>query len=83
MKFSLDTEICGDINLQLDTDADLQKTIADFAFGLSAFYADFAMQLSLNEEQTMSLLEVVQSCITTNVDAFISEGLLNPDNVCG
>ena len=80
MKFTFDTEKLEDINLQIEQEADLEENILDLCFGMSAIFVDFCMQLGLDQEQTRSLLDVCQSCMTRNVDDMLSKGLLEADD---
>lgn len=76
MFFNLDTEKCEDIKLHFDHNSNLEDTISEFCFGISAFYMDFCMRLGLDQEQARGLLEVCQSCMTRDVEDMLSRGLL-------
>ena len=80
MKFHFDTEKCEDIQLCFDREGDLEENILDFSFGITALYTDFCMQLGLDAEDATSLLKVCQSCMTRNLEEFISNGMLDPDD---
>lgn len=80
MEFRFDTEKCEDIQLHFDGEADLEQNILDFCFGISALYMDFCMQLGLDAEDATSLLKVCQSCMTRNLEEFISNGMLDSDD---
>lgn len=80
MKFHFDTEKCEDIQLRFDGEADLEDNILDFCFGITALYTDFCMQLGLDAEDATSLLQVCQSCMTRDLEDFISKGMLDPDD---
>ena len=80
MKFHFDTEKCEDIQLRFDRETDLEDNILDFCFGITALYTDFCMQLGLDAEDATSLLKVCQSCMTRNLEEFISNGMLDPDD---
>lgn len=80
MKFQFDTEKCEDIQLHFDREADLEENILDFCFGISALYTDFCMQLGLDADDATSLLKVCHSCMTRNLEEFISNGMLDSDN---
>lgn len=80
MKFHFDTEKCEDIQLHFDREADLEENILDFCFGITALYTDFCIQLGLDEEDATSLLKVCHSCMTRNLEEFISNGMLDSDD---
>lgn len=80
MLFHLDTENCENIKLRFNRDGDLEENILDFCFGMSALYTDFCMQLGLDQDQSRSLLDVCQSCMTRNVEEILSQGLLDSDD---
>ena len=80
MKFQFDTEKCEDIQLRFDREADLEANILDFCFGITALYTDFCMQLGLDADDATSLLNVCQSCMGKNLEEFISNGILDPDD---
>lgn len=80
MIFNLDTERCEDIKLIFNRKADLEENILDFSFGIAALYTDFCMQLGLDAEDATSILKVCQSCMTNNLEKFISNGILDPDD---
>lgn len=80
MKFHFDTEKCEDIQLRFDEGADIEEIILDFSFGITALYTDFCMQLGLDAEDATSLFKVCQSCMTRNLEEFISKGMLDPDD---
>lgn len=80
MKFHFDTEKCEDIQLHFDREADLEENILDFSFGIAALYTDFCIQLGLDAEDATSLLKVCKSCMTRNLEEFISNGMLDPDD---
>lgn len=80
MKFHLDTDKCEDIQLSFNREAELEQTILDFCFGITALYTDFCMQLGLDAEKATSLLGVCQSCMTRNLEEFISNGMLDQDD---
>ena len=80
MKFHFDTEKCEDILLHFDREVDLEENILDFCFGITAIYTDFCMQLGLDADDATSLLKVCQSCMGKNLEEFISNGILDPDD---
>lgn len=80
MVFNLDTEKCEDIKLHFDHNSNLEDTISEFCFGISAFYMDFCMRLGLDQEQARGLLEVCQSCMTRDVEDMLSRGLLDGED---
>lgn len=80
MKFHFDTEKCENIQLLFDRAADLEENILDFCFGITALYTDFCMQLGFDAEDATSLLKACQSCMTRNLEEFISNGMLDPDD---
>ena len=80
MLFHFDTENCENIKLRLNPEGDLEENILDFCFGMSALYADFCMQLGLDQDQSRSLLDVCQSCMTRNVEEILSQGVLESDD---
>lgn len=80
MKFHLDTDKCEDIQLRFNREDNMESNILDFCFGITALYTDFCMQLGLDAEKATSLLGVCQSCMTRNLEEFISNGVLDPDD---
>lgn len=80
MQFHFDTEKCEDIQLHFDREADLEENILNFCFGITALYTDFCMQLGLDADDATSLLKVCQSCMGKNLEEFISNGMLDPDD---
>ena len=80
MLFHLDTENCENIKLRFNPDGNLEENILEFCFGMSALYTDFCMQLGLDQDQARSLLDVVQSCMTRDVEEILSHGLLDSDD---
>ena len=80
MKFHFDTEKSEDIQLHFDREADLEENILDFCFGITALYTGFCMQLGLDADDATSLLKVCQSCMGKNLEEFISNGMLDPDD---
>lgn len=80
MLIHLDTENCENIKLCFNRDGDLEENILDFCFGMSALYTDFCTQLGLDQDQSRSLLDVCQSCMTRNVEEILSQGLLDSND---
>lgn len=79
MLFHLDTENCENIRLRFNPNGNLEENILEFCFGMSALYTDFCMQIGLDQDQSRSLLDVVQSCMTRDVEEILSHGLLDSD----
>lgn len=80
MLFHLDTENCENIRLRFNPNGNLEENILEFCFGMSALYTDFCMQIGLDQDQSRSLLDVVQSCMTRDVEEILSHGLLDSDD---
>ena len=80
MMFHVDTKNCENIKLCFNPDGELEENILEFCFGMSALYTDFCMQLGLDQDQSRSLLDVVQSCMTRDVEEILSQGLLDSDD---
>ena len=80
MLFHLDTENCENIRLRFNPNGNLEENILEFCFGMSALYTDFCIQIGLDQDQSRSLLDVVQSCMTRDVEEILSHGLLDFDD---
>lgn len=80
MLFHLDTENCENIRLRFNPTGNLEENILEFCFGMSALYTDFCMQIGLDQDQSRSLLDVVQSCMTRDVEEILSHELLDSDD---
>ena len=80
MKFTLDTNECENIKLEItdEESEDVASAIHEFCFGISSFFVDFMMKLGFNtEEVTKSFQELCMSCIARNLDVMIKNILLD------
>lgn len=80
MKFSLNTENCEEIKLDMASSEinEVRNAIEEFCFGIASFFIDFMHQVGCKtEEQAKGLQEVCVSCIKRNVEIMIKEGLLS------
>lgn len=80
MKFYFDTEKNENLLLTFNPNDDPKESIYDLCYGLSVMYTEFCVRLGLDEEDARNLLSVCQSFMTKNVEEYISNGILNPDD---
>ena len=80
MKFTLDTNECENIKLEItdEESESVASAIQEFCFGMSSFFVDFMMKLGFNtEEVAKSFQELCMSCIAKNLDVMIKDILLD------
>lgn len=83
MKFNLNTDKIEDLKLtfsDLEYEKDIADIIADFSYGMGAFFVDFAVKLNCNTEQARVLKDVVISCLGRNIDDFLDRDVLDHDD---
>lgn len=80
MKFTLDTNECENIKLEItdEESESVASAIQEFCFGMSSFFVDFLMKLGCDtEEKAKKLQEVCMSCMGRNLDVMIKDILLD------
>ncbi len=80
MKFTLDTNECENIKLEI-TDEERENVVSaiqEFCFGMSSFFVDFLMKFGCDtEEKAKKLQEACMSCMGRNLDVMIKDILLD------
>lgn len=80
MKFSLDTNNCEKIHIEIEENEanDLSSAIQEFAFGLASFFINFMAKLNCDtKEKATEVRNICMSCINNNLDFMIKEILVD------